>query len=171
MLIRRETENDFDSIYDLVKTAFQTAQVSDGKEQDFVLKLRAGRNYMPELALVAEEDGKLVGHIMLTKIDIVNGERRTGVLLLAPVAVSLEYRGKGVGSKLIVESCRLAERMGFSAVVLVGNPAYYNRFGFKTSSDFGISYAQPIPAQYVMAKELKPGALSGVSGTFECQTA
>jgi len=171
MLIRRETSKDFDAIYNMVRVAFRTAQVSDGKEQDFVLKLRAGGNYIPELALVAEVDGVLAGHIMLTKIDIVNMERKTGVLLLAPVAVALEYRGKGIGSRLIEEGCRLAEGMGFPAVVLVGNPAYYHRFGFKTSADFGISYAHSIPAQYVMAKELKSGALAGVSGTFECETA
>ena len=60
MTIRQATPEDFDAIYSLVKTAFQTAKVSDGDEQDFVLKLRKGR-YIPELELVAEEDGVLIG--------------------------------------------------------------------------------------------------------------
>ena len=64
MTIRQATPEDFDAIYSLVKTAFQTAKVSDGGEQDFVLKLRKG-SYIPELELVAEEDGVLIGHIML----------------------------------------------------------------------------------------------------------
>ena len=63
MTIRQAKPEDFDAIYSLVKTAFQTAKVSDGDEQDFVLKLRKG-HYIPELELVAEEDGVLIGHIM-----------------------------------------------------------------------------------------------------------
>ena len=69
MTIRQATPKDFDAIYSLVKTAFQTAKVSDGGEQDFVLKLRKG-SYIPELELVAEEDGVLIGHIMLTGASI-----------------------------------------------------------------------------------------------------
>ncbi|HWR07601.1 hypothetical protein [Sporomusa sp.] len=56
MIIRKETEKDFSQIYDLVKAAFQTAKVSDGKEQDFVNQLRSSSNYIPELALIAEEN-------------------------------------------------------------------------------------------------------------------
>ena len=67
MIIRQEKPSDFPAIYDLVKVAFQTGKVSNGLEQDYVNQLRASGNYIPQLALVAEEDGKLVGHIMLTK--------------------------------------------------------------------------------------------------------
>ncbi len=73
MIIRRETPEEYGQIYDLVKIAFQTAKVSDGKEQDFVNQLRASGSYVPELALVAEENGKLIGHIMLSKAFIVDG--------------------------------------------------------------------------------------------------
>ena len=76
MLIRRERPEEFSRIYDLVKIAFQTAKVTNGKEQDFVNQLRAGDNYIPELALVAEEDGKLIGHIMLTKTYIIGDKRK-----------------------------------------------------------------------------------------------
>lgn len=69
MIIRRETSEEFPRIYALVKTAFQTAKVADGNEQDFVSQLRAGGGYIPELALVAEENGSLIGHIMLTRIN------------------------------------------------------------------------------------------------------
>lgn len=108
MIIRKETEKDFDRIYDLVKVAFQTAKVSNGKEQDFATELRNSGNYIPELALVAEEDGKLIGHIMLTKMYITTGDGKFEALLIAPISVLLEYRNKGVGSELINESFRLA---------------------------------------------------------------
>ena len=103
MTIRQATPKDFDAIYSLVKTAFQTAKVSDGGEQDFVLKLRKGR-YIPELELVAEEDGVLIGHIMLTGASIRENGGCFGTLLLAPLSVALEWRAKGIGAALIREA-------------------------------------------------------------------
>lgn len=167
MVIRRETPEEFSQIYDLVKAAFETAKVSNGKEQDFVNQLRSGGNYIPELALVAEEEGHLIGHIMLTETYFINSGNRVQTLLLAPVSVVLEYRNRGVGSDLIREGLRLAREMGHTSVILVGDPGYYHRFGFKSSVDFGIKNTNDIPDEYVMACELVPGALDGISGTVE----
>lgn len=167
MIIRPEDPEEFLRIYDLVKIAFQTAKVSNGKEQDFVNQLRSSGNYIPELALVAEENGQLVGHIMLTRTYIDNGGNRFEILLLAPVSVALEYRNRGVGSNLIKEGFRLAGEMGYTSVIVVGDPAYYHRFGFKASVEFGIKNINNIPNEYVMVCELVPGALKGVSGTVD----
>ena len=168
MIIRKESEEEFNQIYDLVKIAFQTAQVTNGDEQNFVSKLRASENYIPGLALVAEENGKLVGHMMLTRAYIINDDHRHEVLYLAPISVALEYRRKGIGSELIKESFRLARNMGHTAVVLVGDPAYYHRFGFKPAITFGIKPKMEIPDEYVMACELVSGALKGISGVTDC---
>lgn len=165
MIIRREREDEFDQIHELVQVAFQTARVSNGKEQDFVRQLRAGGNYLPELALVAEEDDKLIGHIMLTKTCIHGDGKDNEALLLAPISVALEYRNRGVGTALINESFRLARAMGFGPVFLVGDPAYYRRFGFRPTVDFGIRDTHSIPDEYVMVCELKKNALAGISGT------
>ena len=167
MVIRRETPSEFTQIYELVKVAFQTAKVSDGKEQDFVNQLRSSGNYIPELALVAEENDKLIGHIMLTKTYIVNESHKFEVLLLAPISVALEYRNRGIGSSLIKNGFKLAKEMGYTSVFLVGDPAYYHRFGFKTSVAFGIKNTHNIPDEYVMACELVPHALHGVRGTID----
>jgi predicted N-acetyltransferase YhbS len=168
MIIRREAPEEFSMIYDLVKVAFQTAKVTNGKEQDFVNQLRNSSNYIPELALVAEEDGKLIGHIMLTRTDITGDNNKFQALLLGPISVVLEYRNKGVGSKLIAESFKVARAMGYTSIVLVGDPAYYHRFGFKASVNFGIRHVLDIPEENVMAYELCPKALQGISGTFDC---
>ncbi|HEY3412373.1 MAG TPA: N-acetyltransferase [Armatimonadota bacterium] len=170
MIIRTETSDDFPRIYELVKVAFQTAKVSGGTEQDFVNQVRSGDAYIPELALVAEEGGQLIGHIMMSKIDIVNGTGKSGSLLLAPVCVALEHRDNGIGSALIRESMGLAREMGYTSVLLLGDPAYYHRFGFRTSTDFGITFAHQTPEieANVMACELKPNALAGVNGSFDC---
>ena len=168
MLIRQEKPEEFPAIYDLVKVAFQTAKVTNGKEQDCVDQFRSSGNYIPELALVAEQDGKLIGHIMLTRTYITGDNNKFETLLLAPLSIALEYRNKGVGSKLITESFELAKKLGYKSVVLVGDPAYYHRFGFKSSVDFGIRHVQDIPGQFVMACELVPNALQGISGTIDC---
>ncbi|OPX87938.1 MAG: Acetyltransferase (GNAT) family protein [Pelotomaculum sp. PtaB.Bin104] len=168
IVIRQEKPNDFKAIYDLVKVAFQTAKVSNGKEQDFVNQLRSSGNYIPELALVAEVNHKLIGHIMLTKNYIKNSDCKTETLLLAPISVVLQYRNKGVGSKLINKSFALAKNMGYQCVVLVGDPAYYSRFGFVKSVDLGIRHLLDIPEEYVLACELVPGALDEISGTIDC---
>ena len=130
MIIRQEKPSEFQSIYDLVKVAFQTAKVTNGKEQDYVNKLRASGNYIPELALVAQENATLVGHIMLTKTYVLTVGSQFEALLLAPLSVALEYRKRGIGSKLVKESFGLAKNLGYRAVFVVGDPAYYSRFGF-----------------------------------------
>lgn len=168
MMIRKETEQDFEEIYNLVKVAFQTANVSDGKEQDFVNQLRGGETYIPELALVAEEKGCLVGHIMLSKATVTDGDNRHEVLYLAPVSVVLGRRNAGIGSALIGESFRLARKMGYTAVFLVGDPAYYRKFGFRSVADYGVTTTHDIPVEYVMACELVPQGLEGVSGKIDC---
>jgi putative acetyltransferase len=165
MIIRQEKPSDFQNIYALVKTAFETAKVADGNEQDYVGKLRASGNYIPQLALVAEEDGKLVGHIMLTETFVTTATSKFGALLLAPLSVALQYRKRGIGSALVEQSLQLARNMGYLAVFVVGDPEFYGRFGFKSSVHFGVKHVPAIGDQYVMVRELSVGVLAGVAGT------
>ena len=88
MVIRQETPNDYNEIYDLVKEAFATADHADENEQDLVTELRKGSAFIPELSLVAEIDGKLAGHIMFTKASVGNDP----VLVLAPLSVKPESK-------------------------------------------------------------------------------
>ncbi len=170
MIIRQEKSSDFQGIHNLVKVAFQTAKVANGNEQEYVNKLRANSNYIPELALVAEEDGKLVGHIMVTKTWITTVGSKVESLLLAPLSVALAYRKRGIGSELVKASFELAKTLGYTAVFVVGDPAFYGRFGFKSSVLFGIKHVPEIPDEYVMVYELSNGALAGVIGTVTFTT-
>ncbi len=162
MTIRQARPEDFDAIYSLVKTAFQTANVSDGTEQDFVLNLRKGR-YMPELELVAEEKGVLIGHIMLTGASIQGNGGSADTLLLAPLSVALEWRSKGVGAALVREALAKASAQGHTSAVLIGDPAYYGRFGFHSLAS--VSYPG-VPGEYTLVCELVPGALHNISGAI-----
>jgi predicted N-acetyltransferase YhbS len=169
MMLRQEKETDFPAIFDLVKTSFQTAKVSNGDEQNFVARLRASGNYLPELALVAEDGGKLIGHIMLTKTSFETASSRRPILLLGPLAVVFESRGQGIGAQLVHEACRLAKAQGHTAVILAGDPAYYSRFGFKPAIHFGIANTNGIPDDNVLACELVPGALRNLRGAITFQ--
>ena len=75
---------------------------------------------------------------MLTKMNIIDRDKRIESLLLAPVSVALEYRNKGVGSDMIRDGFKLSKEMSYTSVLPAGDPAYYHRFGFQTSVDFGI---------------------------------
>ncbi len=169
MHLRPERPEDFPAIYELIRTAFATAAVSTGDEQNFVNRLRASAAYLPELALVAVDGGRPVGHIMLTKISLQTPKGPFELLLLAPLAVALDYRRQGLGARLVREACQRAQDRGYPAVVVVGDPAYYHRFGFITSTACGIRASEPIPAANVMVLELVPGALQGLEGTIAFQ--
>ena len=164
MNIRQENEKDFTKIYTLIKTAFETAEVSEGSEQDFADNLRQSAQYIPELALVAEQDGDIIGHIMLTRYSYKQNDQEKLVLLLAPLAVKIEYRNQGIGSKLITRSFEIACELGYTSIVLAGNPAYYSRFGFRPSIEYNISNTNGFPEENIMFKELTPGALAGGEG-------
>jgi len=168
--IRVEEKKDYDEIYTLIKTAFETAKVKDGDEQDFAVNLRKSENYIPQLAFVAESEGKLIGHIMFTKTYVKqsDGSQYEG-LLIAPLSVLQEYRNVGVGSALIKEGFKRAKDLGYKAVFLCGDPVYYHRFGFRSTASFGIKYIHDVPEQYIMTYELEQGALDNVTGSIDCQ--
>ncbi len=166
MNIRQAAASDFPAIYDLVKTAFQTAKVSDGTEQDFVNALRARPTYLPALELVAQSgDGTLLGHVMLTETSLdTNGGERLPALMAAPLCTRLQNRNCGLGAMLLHEGMRRARDMGYTCVFLVGDPAYYGRFGFRPVTAYGLRNETHAPDQYVLGRPLIPGALDGAAG-------
>lgn len=166
LIVRQITEADYSTIYNLIKTAFETAEHCDGDEQDFAVNLRNGVNYISELDLVAELDGVLIGHIMFTKTYVTRPDgNKYNTLLVAPLSVLLEYRSIGAGSALMKEGLRIAQAMGYESAFLIGDPNYYLRFGYQPTLQYSISH-ESIPAEYLMAKEFEPGALDGVTGVI-----
>lgn len=165
--IRQVRTTDLQEVYNLIKTAFSTAEHCDGDEQDFTVRLRNGEDYIPRLELVAEADGKLIGHIMLTHtyVALPDGSRYQ-TLMVAPLSVAIEARSLGVGSALMKEGLRIAEEMGFETAFLCGDPNYYQRLGYKYTHLFGIHH-ESIPDEYVVVHEMKPGALKDITGIIK----
>lgn len=107
--IRKEQPADYAAVYELVKQAFEHAEHTDHNEPNLVNRLRQSPFYLPELALVAETGGIIVGHIMFTETR--GGDSRQ--LLLAPLSVLPQYQNCGIGSALIKEGHRKAKELGY----------------------------------------------------------
>ena len=165
IIIRQETEKDYKLSETVVEKAFKNAEHTDHKEHLLVAKLRKSDAFIPELSLVAELDGEIVGHIMLTKLLIENGGSKYDSLALAPVSVVPEHQNKGIGSELISESLKIAKELGFKSVIVLGHDKYYPRFGFKPASTWGIKAPFDVPDEAFMALELEDGSLEDISGT------
>ena len=150
MIIRKETASDYPAVYVLIKEAFQSAEHADGNEQDLVVSLRGSRAFIPELSLVAEIGGNVVGHILFTKAAVGNRP----VLALAPLSVKPAFQRQGVGSALVCKGHAVAASLGYSHVLVVGSDQYYPRFGYEPAASCGIVIPGGIPENYVMVAAL-----------------
>ncbi len=128
MIIRKEIQSDVGAISDITKSAFEHHPYSNNTEQFIINALRAANALT--ISLVAEVDGKLVGHIAFSPVTFSDGsENWYG---LGPISVEPDYQKQGVGTKLVNEGLHLLKDLGAEGCVLVGNPNYYERFGFRS---------------------------------------
>jgi predicted N-acetyltransferase YhbS len=167
MIIRQEKEKDLKDVFCLIEKAFKKEQFSDGQEQFLVERLRKSTAFIPELSLVAEVEGEIVGHILLTKLKIKNETNEFDSLALAPVSVLPEFQGKGIGGELIMKAHSKAKELGHKSVVLLGHANYYPRFGYEQANKFGIELPFDVPKENCMVIELKENGLKGVRGMVE----
>lgn len=164
-LIRQETAEDYPSTEEVVKRAFVKEAFSDKKEHFLVNKIRKSDAFIPELSLVALTQNKvIIGHILLSKIKIAEGNDAVESLALAPVSVVPEYQKKGVGSRLIHAALKKAKELGFRSVIVLGHKDYYPRFGFKPARVWNISAPFQVPDELFMALELTENSLENVQG-------
>ncbi|OPZ77510.1 MAG: Acetyltransferase (GNAT) family protein [Alphaproteobacteria bacterium ADurb.Bin438] len=135
LIIKKETVDDYFAVENLTREAFFNIYMSGCDEHLVVRNLRNTKSYINELSLVAFFNNELVGHIMLTRARVEKDE----VLCLGPISVLPKFQSKGIGSKLMKDAIKSAKNMGFKAIILLGNPDYYSKFGFKKCKDFEIS--------------------------------
>ena len=124
--IRKETEADLKAIADVTVSAFKTLEISSQTEQFIIDALRTAKALT--LSLVAEIEGRVVGHIAFSPIAITDGT--TQWYGLGPVSVLPEFQRRGIGKALIDEGLTKLKNMGAKGCCLVGHPQYYRQFGF-----------------------------------------
>jgi putative acetyltransferase len=130
VIVRTERPDDYDAIASVVGSAFGSPD-----EPRLVEGFRASAGYLPELALVAEDDGEVVGQVMFTLAELVDG---TSILMLSPLAVRPDRQRRGVGTALVREGLRISAERPEPLVIVEGDPKYYSRFGFVAASELGL---------------------------------
>jgi len=139
LTIRSETAADCDAITEVTIEAFKTLEVSNQTEQFIIMALRKAGALT--LSLVAELDGRIVGHIAFSPVNLSDGTE--GWYGLGPVSVLPEHQRQGIGSALIREGLSWLKEMGAKGVCLVGHPGYYTRFGFRSVSSLVLEGVPP----------------------------
>src|SRR6476660_7677951 len=169
MFIRQEQPSDAEAIRELHRLAFAKpatydAPAGDGSlEANLVDDLRADGDLVPPLCLVAEREGVVVGHVAVSRATV--DDAPAGVVAIGPLGVIPDDQNAGVGSALMHATIAAADALGERAIVLLGHPTYYPRFGFGPAVDHGITPPQDWGPAYFMVRRL--GAWGdGLSGRF-----
>lgn len=157
MKIRNELASDVESIYEINIRAFGTDE-----EARLVNALRdSGCEY---ISLVAEIHDKVVAYILFTAVSLTANQAGIKLLGLAPMAVLPEYQNQGIGSELVRHGLEQCKAKAYDAVVVLGHPEYYPKFGFVPSDEYGIQSEYEVPREVFMIQELTAGCLKGQQG-------
>jgi predicted N-acetyltransferase YhbS len=167
--LRLEEEADFFEVEKLIRAAFWDRTNLPGVCVEHFLAhiLRQSPAFVPALDYVALRDGIIVGNIMYSESRIVSLDNTAfPTLTFGPVSVLPAYQRQGIGSLLVRATLEKAKECGYGAVIIMGHPSYYPRFGFENAAKYGITTVDGANFDAFMALELVPGALSGISGVF-----
>jgi putative acetyltransferase len=159
MEIRPEREEDQAAVYRLNSSIFATHA-----EARLVDALR--KQASPIVSLVAIVNNQVIGHILFSPVQ--HSENTDALIMgLAPMAVAETARKQGIGSKLIASGMEACTRLGAGAIVVLGHPGYYPRFGFTPASTYGIECEYDVPEEAFMAIELTPHFLASKPGLIK----
>jgi putative acetyltransferase len=160
VLVRPESPSDAAAIFALTEVAFRTAAHSAGTEQFIVNALR--RAGALAVSLVAELDGNVIGHVAVSPVTVSDGT--TGWYGLGPISVLPQHQRSGVGSTLMRAALQALQYRGAAGCMLVGDPAYYRRFGFQPAAELT---CPGVPAENFMALAFRPPLPRGVAAFHE----
>lgn len=158
MIVRKEKPEDITEIFKINIETFST-----DAEANLVDMLR--EHHLPLISMVAEEEGKLIGHILFSPVSLLGKKTGISIAGLGPMAVIPSHQKKGAGTMLVEAGLKQCRTAGYGAVVVLGHADYYPRFGFVPSGAYGISSTYDVPPEIFMIKELRRGALKGIQGT------
>lgn len=162
--IRPAVHSDFYAAEALTRDAFWNVYKPGCDEHYYLHLLRSSAAFLPTLEFVAEQRGELVGHIAYARSEIKTSDGLLDTVTFGPVC-SLP-RFQGIGTALIRHTLRLARKQGHTAVIIMGDPRYYGRFGFHCGERYGITLADGKYFPGLLALELQPDALRQASGRF-----
>lgn len=167
LLIRPSTKDDFPATEFITREAFWNLYNPGCVEHLLLHNIRKCDSYVKELDLLAIDGDEIIGHIVSTKAKVVDALSNVHELLCAgPLSVLPKFQKQGIGSKLLNESIAIAKKLGYSGIILFGDPDYYHRFGFKNAKEYNITTKDDQNFEPFMALELAAGGFSSVKGRF-----
>lgn len=165
--IRNEVKRDYQAVEELTRRAFYNLYVPGCVEHYLVHIMREHEDFIQELDLVLEEDGRIIGNIMYTKAKLVDETgREKKILTFGPVCVEPDLQRQGYGKQLMEHSFTKAVELGYDAIVIFGSPANYVSRGFQSCQKFQVHVEGGKYPAAMLVKELIPGALTGHQWTY-----
>jgi predicted N-acetyltransferase YhbS len=166
VLLRPEEEKDYNSVENLTREAFWNIYKPGCDEHLLIHNIRKKKEFIKELDYVAVLNDEIIANIVYAKAKIIGINEEYDVITFGPVSVLPTYQKKGIGKKIIEHTLTKSKEMGFNAVIIYGNPKYYERFGFKNSNEYKITDMEGNYNDALMALELYPNSLKNINGKF-----
>ncbi len=165
--IRKERADEHWIVENIIYHAFLSEERPDCNEHLMVHQLRQSKDFISELGLVAEINGKIVGNVICTLCRVVdenNNENYKDIIAIGPIGVLPYYQKQGIGSLLVKAVQEKAHKMGFLGIILYGHPNFYKKFGFVNAEKYKLSTPDNSNFDAFMAYELYVGSLENISG-------
>lgn len=165
--IRHETKGDYRSTENLTRESFWNVYRPGCMEHYVLHRYRDDPSFVPELDYVMELNGELIGQIIYIRSEIrCDDGQRVPILTFGPLCIAPAWKRQGYGKRLLDYTMEKAKAMGAGALAITGNILFYGKSGFVPAKELGVRYADDPEADYFLIKELTPGFLDGVSGTY-----
>ena len=170
IIIRRETERDHRIVETLIRESFWNVYRPGCLEHYVIHRLRDDPAFVPELDLVMEGDGRIIGQNMFMRAEIRADDGRTiPIMTMGPICITPELKRRGFGKRLLDDSLERAAALGCGALCFEGNIRFYGKSGFTYAREFGIRYhdlPEGADDSFFLCRELIPGYLQGVTGEY-----
>lgn len=166
--IRLETKDDYRTVENLTRESFWNVYRPGCMEHYVLHCYRSDPAFVPELDFVMELDGEIIGQVIYVRSEILlNSGKTLPIMTFGPISIAPEYKRQGFGKRLLDYSMEKAAEMGVGALAITGNILFYGKSGFVPAKTKGVRYNDDPEADYFLIKELKPGFLDGVEGTYK----
>jgi len=169
-IIRLERNDEHRNVETLVRDSFWNIYRPGCLEHYVLNQLRNDPAFVPELDLVLEKDGNLIGQNMFMRAMIkADDGRDIPIMTMGPISIAPEFQGQGYGKYLLDYSIAKAIALGCGALCFEGNILFYGKSGFSYARDFGIRYhglPEGADSSFFLCKELIPGYLNGITGEY-----
>lgn len=168
IIIRNESKEDYRKVENLTREAFWNVYRPGCMEHYVLHCYRDDPAFVPELDFVMELNGKPIGQVIYVRTEIeCDDGKKVPIMTFGPIGIAPEYKRQGYGKRLLDYSMEKAGEMSVGALAITGNILFYGKSGFVPAKTKGVRYAYDPEADYLLIKELIPGFLDGISGTYK----